>query len=68
MGTNENKPKPTCKLIGRDGNVYNLIGTAKECLRHAGQRDQAEAMAVRCFHADDYDHVLAIIGEYVNII
>jgi len=59
--------KPTCKLAGENGNVYNLIGTAKQCLRLAGQKENAAIMSNRCLHADDYDSVIAIIGEYVDI-
>ena len=62
-----NQPKPVCKLSGRDGNVYNIIGTAKECLRHAGQKENAALMSSRCLHAEDYDHVIAITAEYVDI-
>jgi hypothetical protein len=63
-----NKPiKPICKLTGENGNVYNLIGTAQSCLKLAGQKYNAKEMADRCLHAEDYDHVLSIIGEYVDI-
>ena len=66
MSTN-NQPKPICKLTGENGNVYNLIGTAKLSLRLAGQKENAAIMSDRCLHAEDYDHVLAIIMEYLDV-
>jgi len=65
--TTNNQPKPICKLTGENGNVYNLIGQAEQCLVHAGQRDKATEMSTRCLHADSYDHVLAIIMEYLDV-
>lgn len=62
-----NQQKPICKLTGQDGNVYNLIGQAKVCLRHAGLKDQATEMSTRCLHADSYDAVLGIITEYLDV-
>jgi len=31
-----NKTKPTCELIGQDGNIFNLIGIASRTLKRAG--------------------------------
>ena len=59
--------KPVAKLIGADGNVFNLIGIAARALREAGQRDAAATMTARCFAAHSYDEALAIIAEYAEI-
>ena len=32
--------KPKAKLIGADGNVFNLIGIASSSLKRAGQNDK----------------------------
>jgi hypothetical protein len=37
--------KPRCKLIGQDGNVFNLIGIARRTLSRAGQDDKAKEMS-----------------------
>src|SRR5438552_5957123 len=36
-----NLPKPPCKLIGEDGNVFSIIGRVRRALTAAGQEDRA---------------------------
>ena len=36
--------KPDCKLIGEDGNIFNLMGLAARTLRHNGLAEQATEM------------------------
>ena len=62
-----NKTKPDCKLIGEDGNIYNLMGLAARTLRKNGLTEQATEMTERITACGSYDEALGIIGEYVNI-
>lgn len=61
--------KPTCKLIGENGNIFNLIGIASRSLKENGLPDQAEDMSKRIIggEAGNYDEALHIIMEYVEI-
>jgi hypothetical protein len=59
--------KPVCKLVGENGNVFNLISLASKSLKKAGLKEQATEMAEKCFHAEDYDHALRIIMKYVEV-
>ena len=59
--------KPDCKLIGEDGNVFNLMGLAVRTLRHNGLEAEATEMTDRIHECGSYDEALGIIGEYVNI-
>ncbi len=59
--------KPDCPLIGKDGNVFNLVGIAARTLRQSGMPDQAKEMTSRVFSSGSYDEALCIISEYVNI-
>ena len=61
--------KPTCKLIGENGNIFNLIGIASRTLKENGSPDHAEEMKNRIMggEADSYDEALRIIMEYVEI-
>ena len=61
------KTKPDCKLIGEDGNIYNLMGLAARTLRKNGLTEQATEMTERITGCGSYDEALGIIGEYVNI-
>ena len=59
--------KPKCKLIGQDGNIFNLAGIASKVLKKAGQADKAKEMTTRIFACGSYEEALNIIGEYVEI-
>lgn len=61
--------KPKCKLIGEDGNIFNLMGIASKALKRAGHPNLAEEMVHRITQgeAKDYSMALAIISEYVEV-
>lgn len=59
--------KPDCPLIGKDGNIFNLIGIASKTLRDNGMAEQAVEMRDKVRASGSYDEALCIIGEYVNI-
>lgn len=59
--------KPDCKLIGEDGNIFNLMGIASKILRQNGMAEEAVEMRDHIRASGSYDEALCIIGEYVNI-
>ena len=61
--------KPDCRLIGENGNIFNLIGLAAHTLREHGLDSQADEMRKRIMggNCHDYYEALNIIGDYVNI-
>jgi len=59
--------KPVVKLIGKDGNVFSIIGNVSKSLKKAGLSDYAEEFRNRVFNGSSYDHVLNIVQEYVEI-
>lgn len=61
------KEKPDCKLIGEDGNIFNLMGIASRTLKQNGLKDEAKEMCSRVTSSGSYCEALNIIGEYVNI-
>lgn len=56
------------RLIGEDGNIFNLVGITVRALEKNGQRDAAAEMRSRVFSSKSYDDALLIISEYVNIV
>ena len=62
------KYKPDCKLIGEDGNIFNLMARASRTLRENDLSEEAKEMRERITSSGSYDEALCIIGEYVNII
>ena len=59
--------KPRAKLIGADGNVFNLLGIASKALKRAGLGDEAREMQERVFKAASFDEALSIMTEYVDV-
>ena len=55
------------RLIGEDGNVFNIIGQVLGALREAGQDALAEAFRERAFAAGSYDEVLRLVMEIVDV-
>ncbi len=64
--------KPECKIIGEDGNVFNLIGIAKKTLRREGLTEELEAFSGELEdvmrNGGSYDDVLVLIMKYVDVI
>lgn len=56
------------KLIGEDGNIFNLVGIASKALIRNCQRDKADEMSERIFKSNSYDEALMIISDYVEIV
>jgi hypothetical protein len=59
--------KPKCKLIGEDGNIFNLMGIASRTLKRVGLKKQAEEMVDRITKSKSYEEALGIIMEYVEV-
>lgn len=59
--------KPTVKLVGQDGNVFNLIGICTRALKRAGMHDEAKQLTAKCFAAGSYSEALCIMMEYCDV-
>ncbi len=59
--------KPKCKLVGKDGNIFNLMGIASRTLKEAGLKEKASEMTNRITNSKSYDETLRIIMEYVEV-
>ena len=60
-------PKPSCKLSGKDGNVFSVIGHVRRALLAAGLKAEAKEFVQRAFAARSYDEVLGLCFEYVDV-
>ena len=61
------KRKPKCKLIGENGNIFNLMGIASRTLKRNGLKEESEEMIKRIEESHSYDEALMIIADYVEI-
>ena len=60
--------KPKCKLVGENGNIFNLMGITTRTLKNAGQQEKAKDMCRRITtQANSYEEALVIISEYVEV-
>lgn len=59
--------KPKCKLIGENGNIFNLIGIASRTLKQAGLFSEANEMIEKVTSCKSYDEALLVISNYVDI-
>ena len=61
------KIKPKAKLVGKDGNVFNLLGICGRALKQVGQRDKVTEMQTRVFNCGSYDEALLIMSDYCEL-
>lgn len=59
--------KPSCKLIGENGNIYSLMAIARRTLINAGQNENAQKMIDETTSSKSYDEALMIINNYVKV-
>lgn len=65
--SNMEDQKPKAKLVGADGNIFNLMGIATRALKAAGQGDKVSEMLNRIYNSNGYDEALQIIMGYVEV-
>lgn len=58
--------KPQAKIIGANGNIFNIMGIASKSLKKAGFKEEANEMSERVTSSHSYDEALGIIMEYVE--
>lgn len=59
--------KPTCKLIGEDGNVFNLAARVSKTLKENDLEDQAKEVWNKLKECKSYDEALQLFMQYVEI-
>lgn len=60
-------PDVTVELIGRDGNVFSIIGAVTKALKRAGHPDAALDFANAAMDSGSYDDVLALVQRTVEV-
>ena len=59
--------KPTVILIGEDGNAFSIMGSVKKALRQAGADQEYIDRYLNAATSGDYDHLLVVSMEYVDV-
>lgn len=58
--------KPPCRLVGENGNVFNIIGLVSRALKRDGQPDRAKEFVEKAMSSSSYDEVLILLHEFVK--
>jgi hypothetical protein len=59
--------KPTVKLVGEDGNAFSIMGRVRKALMQAGADQEYIDRYLSEATSGDYDHLLAVSMEYVDV-
>jgi len=59
--------KPVVKLIGMDSNAFLILGIVKKALKKAGADQKYIEQYITEATSGDYDNVLTVTMEYVDI-
>jgi len=59
--------KPVVQLIGSDSNPFAIMGTVKSALKKAGADQEYIEQYITKATYSDYDNVLAVTMDYVDI-
>ena len=59
--------KPTVKLVGEDGNAFSIMGRVKKALMLAGADKEYIDKYLSEATAGDYDHLLVVSMNYVDV-
>ena len=61
-------PEITVKLIGEDGNAFNILGRCQQAARRAGlPKDEIDAF-IKEATSGDYDHLLQTAMRWFEIV
>lgn len=58
---------PTVKLTGHDGNAFSIMGHVKKVLVQAGADEEYIDQYLTEATSGDYNHLLAVSMDYVDI-
>ena len=58
---------PTVRLIGENGNAFMVMGLVSKALRKAGADDEYVNEYLNKATSGDYDHLLGVSQEYVDV-
>jgi hypothetical protein len=68
MSDNEDRIKPTLRLVGEDGNAFMILGRAQRAALKAGWSRCDIAAFMEKARGGDYDHLLQVVMDHFNVI
>lgn len=62
-----NKLNLTVKLIGEDGNIFNLLNIVRKAMKANGYGDQVDEFTKQATSSRSYQEALCVIMEWVEV-
>jgi len=62
------KNKPEVKLLGENGNIFNLLGIACSALEKENLKAEAKELRSKIFSCGSYDEALQLIMQYCDVV
>ena len=59
--------RPKVKLVGENGNAFSILGTVSKALKKTGADKEYIDQYLNKAMAGDYDHLLGVTMEYVDV-
>jgi len=61
-------PEITVKLVGEDGNIFNLMGLVQKALRKGGvSKEERSQFLEEVTQSNSYDQALQVIMQWVEV-
>ena len=61
------KKKPSVKLVGENGNIFNLMSLCSRVLKGVGMKDESKEMCEKIMKCGSYHEALAIMMDYCDV-
>jgi hypothetical protein len=61
------RPRPTVRLVGQDGNAFMVMGLAFRALREAGWSKEERLAFQAEATSGDYHHLLRTVMKYLDV-
>lgn len=58
----------TVKLVGEDGNIFNLMAIVTREMKKHGYKDEAKQLIDEVTSCKSYDDALVVIMKWVNVV
>jgi hypothetical protein len=59
--------KPKVKLVGENGNVFNLLAICTRALKNERMNKEADELSKKVFSCGSYDEALVLMSEYCEV-
>ena len=66
-GADLDSEKPILKIIGKDGNAFNILGLAQRAMKKAGWVKEKRDIVMNEMTSGDYDHLLQVAMKYFEV-